>query len=258
MSHLEKRPRARKNVEVDPTAYVGDGAELGDNVKVGPFSSILSGSILEDNCIVGSHCIIGHPSKIEVQGADFSANSSKVVDFLVKEDTARLGKGSIIRSGSVIYKRVRLGGELRTGHNVLIREHVTMGENCVVGTHAILDGYIKVGNKSMIQSQCYIAQSVNIGNGVFIAPGCLFLDNKKIILGEGLAGITIEDYVRIGGGAKVLPRVNVGRCALIGAGSVVTKDIPPKAIAFGVPAKVTAYQDDDETEEYVKSVKGWQ
>lgn len=150
-----------------------------------------------------------------------------------------------------------IGRKLRTGHNVLIREHVTIGDKCVVGTRAILDGYIKIGNNSMIQSQCYISQSVRIGNGVFIAPGCLFFDNKKIILGQGLEGATIEDYVRIGGGTKILPGIRVAKYALIGAGSVVTKNIPSKAIASGVPAEIKDFQTDEELKIYVNSVMKW-
>lgn len=248
----------RKNVEIDPKACVEEGAKLGKNIKIGPFTTVFSDSVLEDACVIGSHCVIGHPSKIQLQKTDFSASSPKVAEFLVKETVTRVGEHSIIRSGSIVYRNVRIGKRLRTGHNILIREHVTLGDSCVVGTQAILDGYIEVGKKSMIQSQCYITQSVKIGDGVFIAPNCLFFDNKRIILGEGLAGSTVEDYVRIGGGTRVLPEVTIGKYALIGAGSLVSKDIPPRAVAYGVPAKVRRFQSEDEIRKYVTSIMGWQ
>jgi len=239
-------------------AYVDDEAKIGDNVSIGRFAEILSGSVIGSNCVIGSHCIIGHPSKLELQKADFSAASPKISDLIVKEPVTKIGERSIIRSGSIIYKHVVVGKNLRTGHSALIREHVTIGDNCIVGTQAILDGYIKVGSGSMIQSQCYVSQSVRIGNGVFIAPGCVFVDNKKIILGQGLNGATIEDYVRISAGTKVLPGVTIGKYALIGAGAVVTKDIPPKALAYGVPAEIKAFQKDEEIEKYVTSMANWQ
>ena len=239
-------------------AYVDDEAKIGDNVSIGRFAEILSGSVIGSNCVIGSHCIIGHPSKLELQKADFSAASPKISDLIVKEPVTKIGERSIIRSGSIIYKHVVVGKNLRTGHSALIREHVTIGDNCIVGTQAILDGYIKVGSGSMIQSQCYVSQSVRIGKGVFIAPGCVFLDNKKIILGQGLDGATIEDYVRISAGTKVLPGVTIGKYALIGAGAVVTKDIPPKALAYGVPAEIKAFQKDEEIEKYVTSMANWQ
>jgi len=110
----------------------------------------------------------------------------------------------------------------------------------------------------MIQSQCYIAQSVRIGNGVFIAPGCIFLDNKKIILGQGLDGPTVEDYVRISAGTKILPGITIGEHGLIGAGSVVTKDIPPRAVAYGVPAEVKRFQSEAEIKEYMDTIAEWE
>lgn len=239
-------------------AYVEAGAKIGKSVRISPYASILSGSVIGDDCFIGSHCVIGHPSKLQLQKADFSASSPKVEDFIVKKPITKIGKGSIVRSGSVIYSHVIAGRRLRTGHNVLIRENVTLGDSCVIGTNAIVDGYVRVGNGSMIQSQSYITQSVTIGNNVFIAPGCIFTDNKKMILGKGLEKITVKDFVRVGGGTKILPGITIGEYALIGAGSVVAKDVPPKAVACGVPARVRVLQNDQEVKEYVDSVKGWQ
>lgn len=258
MNHASKRIDLGKNVEIGFNAYVEDGAKIGDNVRLGAFTEIMSGSIVANNCVIGSHCIIGHPSKLQLQKADFSATSLKVAEFIVKNPITRIGEDSIIRSGSTIYRNVKAGKKLRTGHGVLIREHVTLGNNCVVGTQAVLDGYSKVGNRSMIQSQCYVTQSVKIGDGVFIAPKCVFLDNKRIILGEGLNGIVLEDYVRVGGGAKILPGITIGKYALIGAGTIVTKDVPPKAIVYGTPADVKSFQSDQEIKEYVNSILRWE
>ena len=246
-----------KDEKISSKAYIEGETKIGKGVRIGLFTQILSGSVIEDNCVIGSHCIIGHPSRLQLQKTDFSATSPKVTDFIIKDPVTKISEKATIRSGSTIYKHVIIGRKLRTGHNVLIREHVTVGDNCVVGTRAILDGYIKIGNNSMIQSQCYISQSVRIGNGVFIAPGCLFFDNKKIILGQGLEGATIEDYVRIGGGTKILPGIRVAKYALIGAGSVVTKNIPSKAIASGVPAEIKDFQSDEELKIYVDSVMKW-
>ena len=122
----------------------------------------------------------------------------------------------------------------------------------------ISDGYVNVGDKSMIQSQCYLAQSVRIGSGVFIAPCCLFFDNERMILGQGLDGATVEDFVRIGGGTKVLPEVNIGKYSMIGSDSLVTRDIPEKVLAFGVPAKVQRTLNNAEIELYVKSITEWE
>ena len=247
-----------RNAKIGSEAYVDDDAEIGSNVSIGRFAEVLSGAVIGDNCVIGGRCIIGHPSKLELQRADFSAASSRVSDLIVKAPVTKIGAGAIIRSGSVIYRHVVIGERLRTGHNVLVREHVTIGDHCVVGTGAILDGYISVGSNSMIQSNCYITQSTQIGNGVFISPGCAFFDNRRIILDEGLERTTIQDYVRVGGGTTILPGITLGKYALVGAGSVVTKDVPPKAIAYGAPAKVKGFQTDEEIQKYVDSIANWQ
>lgn len=247
-----------RNVEIGYGSYVEDRAQIGDNVRIGNFAHVFSGAIIGNKCLIGDLCSIGHPSKIQLQKTDFSSTSSKVREFIIEDPMTKIGEGSIIRSGSTIYAHTKLGQAMRTGHNVVIREHVTIGRNCIVGTQAILDGYLRVGDKSMIQSQCYITQSVRIGKGVFIAPKCVFLDNKKIILGKGLGGINLEDYVRIGGGTTILPEITIGKHALIGAGSVVTRNVPPKAIAYGTPAHVKGFQSDPEIQEYVTSVMKWE
>ncbi len=258
MTDTDRRLSSSKDVDLGYGAYIEDGAQLGRNVEIKPFAVVLSGAVVEDNCIVGDHCVIGHPTKLQLQQADFSATSPNVARFVIKEPATRVGEGSIIRSGSIVYQHVKIGKNLRTGHNVLIREHVSLGSNCVVGTQAVLDGYIKMGDRSMVQSQCYVTQSVSIGKGVFIAPGCIFMDNKRIILGKGLAGITIEDFARIGGGSKILPGITVGTHALIGAGSVVTKDIPARAVAYGAPAEVKRVQSEADINEYLATITDWE
>jgi acetyltransferase-like isoleucine patch superfamily enzyme len=258
LADSSKQSNFGRDFEVGAGAYIEAGAKIGKNVEIKPFAVVLSGAVIEDDCIIGDHCVIGHPTKLQVQKADFSSSSPKVASFMVQEPVTRIGEGSIIRSGSTVYRHVKIGRRLRTGHNVLIREHVGIGDDCVAGSQAVLDGYIKIGNRSMVQSQCYVAQSVTIGKGVFIAPGCIFLDNKKIILGKGLAGIAIEDYARIGGGSKILPGITIGKHALIGAGSVITNDIPARAVAYGVPAEVKRVQSEAEINEYMATIAEWE
>ena len=109
----------------------------------------------------------------------------------------------------------------------------------------------------MIQGQCHLTQSVRIGRVVIIGLDCLFFDNERMVLGQGLDGATVEDFVRIGGGTKVLPEVNIGKYSMIGSDSLVNRDIPEKALAFGVPAKVQRILNNAEIELYVKSITEW-
>jgi len=256
-SYVSKAAKLGKNVKIGYGAYVEDNAVIGDNVTIGHYAVIHSGSIIGEETIIGPFCIIGHPTKVELQKWDFSATSPKVKDLIVKEPITRIGPKSTIRPGTVVYRHVTIGERLRTGHNALIREHTTIGDRVIIGTRATLDGYIEIGKGTMVQTQCYIAQSVRIGEGVFIAPNCLFFDNKRMILGEGLSGAIVEDFVRIGGGTKVLPGVKIGKYSIVGSGSLVTKDIPSKVLAVGVPARVQRTLSQDEIESYVKSIREW-
>lgn len=256
-SYVSEVAQLGENVKIGYGAYIEDNTLIGDNVTIGHYAVIHSGSIIDNGTVIEPFCVIGHPTKAELQRWDFSAISPKVKDLIVKEPVTRVGPGSIIRSGTVIYRCVIIGEKLRTGHNALIREHTTIGDRVVIGTRATLDGYVKIGEKSMIQTQCYIAQSVRVGRGVFIAPNCLFFDNKRIVLGEGLNGAMVEDYVRIGGGTKVLPSVKIGKYSIVGSGSIVTKDIPPNALAVGAPARVQRILSSKEIESYIKSIEEW-
>lgn len=239
-----------KNCHISEEADIAENVIIGDNVKIYPNVKI------GENTKIGDNCIIGHPTKVKVQGYDFSAKSPLVKDFLVEPGT-RIGGNSLIRSGTIIYDHVNAGEGLKTGHYAIIREHTTLGENCIVGTNAILDGYIKIGEKSMIQSHCYLAQTVKIGDYTFIAPGCIFFDNRTIVLGYGLRAARVGSYVRIGGGSKILPKITIEDYALIGAGSVVTRDIPSRAVAYGSPARIARFQSQAEINEYIKSMRGW-
>ena len=258
MQRTNKTSITKRKAKTGSLTYVEDNTKIGNNVSIGPYTLILSGAQIQDNCTIGSHCILAHPTKMQVQKADFSSSSPKVADLIVEKPMTKISRDSVIRSGSTIYKHVIAGERLRTGHNALIREHSTLGNHCVIGTNVIIDGYIKVGDGSMVQSNSYVAQSVRIGRGVFIAPGCVFMDNKSMVMGRGLQGALIEDYVRIGGATKILPGVTIGKHALIGAGSVISKNVPPKAVAYGVPAKVRRVQSEKDIKRYIDSVVNWE
>lgn len=254
---VSKKADVGKNVSIAYGAIIEENATIEDDVKIGPYSIIRSYAKIGCNTLVGSHCIIGHLSKKELIGVDHSYVDQKLKDVIIEEPTTNIGKNSIIRAGTVIYTHTKIGRGLNTGHHAVIREHTAIGTYCLVGSHAVLNGYTKIGERTRINTACALPQSMRIGKGVFIAPLVSFSDNKKAILGEGNDGAIIEDYVRIGMGAKILPKTKIGRGALIGAGSVVAKDVPDRAIVYGVPAKINGYLEEKELQRYINSIIGW-
>jgi acetyltransferase-like isoleucine patch superfamily enzyme len=152
----------------------------------------------------------------------------------------RIGPGARVRAGTVIYAGVTAGAGLNTGHGAMIREGNLIGDECSVGTHAVLEPGNQVGDRARIHSHCFL-EHVTLGSGVFLGPGVVFTDDPHPACPRYLdcvLGATVEDDVSIGGNATILPGVRIGAGALVGAGSVVTRDVPPGMVAAGNPAAV--------------------
>jgi len=237
---------------VRPTA-IGPTCELGDYVKVNGGVRLGAGSRL------GDYVILGHATKAETTGFDPASGSTRIADCLVEDAVTAIGERATIRSHGVIYHHVRIGADLITGHHLLIREHVTIGRRCVFGSYASCDGYAALGDDVHVGQYAQLSQAVRIGNGVFIGGHTVFSDNPTAVrrVENDLIGAVIEDHVRIGLNCVLLPGVRVGRDAMIGAGSVITKDIPSGVLAFGNPCRVVRDLSADEIEVYHRSVHSY-
>ena len=152
-----------------------------------------------------------------------------------------IGDNARLRSGTVIYAGTSIGNGLQTGHNAVIRENNKIGDNFSLWSNSVIDYGCKIGNNVKIHTNCYIAQFTTIEDEVFFAPGVTIANDfhpgcehsKKCMKGP-----TIKKGAVLGGNVTVLPHVTIGENSLIGAGSVVTKDIPADSVACGNPAKV--------------------
>lgn len=150
----------------------------------------------------------------------------------------RIGDHAVIRSGTIIYANTTIGHRFQCGHQVLIRAEVTIGDRCVVHHKCTLEGRLRIGNGVKIMAHVYIPSTTEIGDMVFIGPGTTFLNDKyPMRRAAPVQGPRIEQHVCIGGGVTICPEVTVGRNSVIGAGSVVNKDVPPDTLAYGVPAR---------------------
>lgn len=150
-----------------------------------------------------------------------------------------IGPGSVIRAHTVIYAGTIVGARFHTGHGALIREDNQLGDDCSVGTNAVLEVGNRVGNGTRIHSQCFL-EHVTLGSGVFLAPQVVFTDDPHPMCPRYLdcvLGAVVEDDVSIGANVTVLPGVRVGRGSLVGAGSVLTRDVAPDSVVAGNPAR---------------------
>lgn len=182
------------------------------NVHIG------SGTIVEEGAIVGQPPLGKHAGELPTS----------------------IGGSGVIRSGTVIYAGTVIGERFSTGHGALIREDNRIGDDCSVGTNAVLEPGNRIGNDTRIHSQCFL-EHVTLGDRVFLGPGVVFTDDPHPACPRYLdcvLGANVGDDVSIGGNATVLPGVKIGAGSLIGAGAVVTRDVPEGTVAAGNPARV--------------------
>ena len=150
-----------------------------------------------------------------------------------------VGRNALIRSGTVIYCDVEIGDDFQCGHNVLIRERTRIGSRAVVGTGTVIEGDTSIGDDVRIQSLAFIPTRTVIGDGVFIGPNAVLTNDRYPPTGlPELKGPILKDRSVIGANATVLPGVTIGKGACVAAGAVVTRDVPARRLAIGVPAEL--------------------
>lgn len=213
---------------VHPTAVISTNATLGTGVTVGPFAVIHEGVQVGDRCVVGSHCVLGEPT-----GDFYSGSPSQTATTTV------IGADAVIRSHSVLYQGVIAGPGFRTGHRVTIREGSRIGDDVQVGTMSDLQGNLEIGNHTRLHSNVFVAQLSVIEDFVWLFPHVVLTNDPHPPSDTCTRGPQIRRFAAIGAGAMILPGIEIGEHALVGAMSLVTRDVEPETVVVGVPAKAT-------------------
>lgn len=152
----------------------------------------------------------------------------------------KLGPGARLRSGTVLYGGSAIGVRLQTGHHVVIREQSTLGDDVSIWSNTVVDYGCRIGSRVKVHSNCYLAQYTVIEDDAFLAPGvsvCNDLYPGDERSAAAMLGPTVRRRAQIGVNVTLLPYVVVGEGAIVGAGSVVTRDVPDGAVAYGNPAR---------------------
>lgn len=147
-----------------------------------------------------------------------------------------IGKNCVIRPGTVIYCDVLIGDNFSSGHDVMVREKTVIGDNVSVGSRCIIEGNCSIGSNVSLQSLVYIPTNVVIEDDVFIGPNAVLTNDQYPPNGE-IKGPVIKKGASIGANATILPGVIIGEGSLVGAASVVTKNVPANTLAVGNPAR---------------------
>jgi acetyltransferase-like isoleucine patch superfamily enzyme len=142
----------------------------------------------------------------------------------------------------VIQPDVSIGVGTRIGTFVFIRSATTVGQGCTIGSYVDIEGDVVIGDHVSLQSGCYVTRGVIIEDEVFCGPRVITMNDKRMAYRR--PALTFERSAprilraaRVGGGSTLLPGVTVGENALVGAGSVVVRDVPDGAIVAGNPAR---------------------
>ncbi len=215
-------------------ARISDGVLLGPDVKVYGESRIGSGSKIY------GPAIIGYPSRASLLGA---GASDEELDRA--SSGAVLGNGVVIRPFTVVYEGAELGDHVETGHHVIVREGVRVGAGTLIGSGTILDGPIVIGRNVSIQSSVYLPKGSIVEDNVFLAPR-VCVTNDKYPASKRLAGVTIRRGAVIGANATLIAGIEIGEYAVVAAGAVVTKDVPPRSVVMGIPARIAGTREDYE------------
>lgn len=150
----------------------------------------------------------------------------------------RIGARAQVRAGTIIYEGVAIGDRFETGHHAVIREENRIGDDCTVWNNSTIDYGCVIGNGVRIHCNVYVAQYTTIEDDVFLAPGVTIANDPHPICTKCMQGPTIRKGARIGVNVTLLPLITIGENALVGAGSVVTKDVPPGVLVAGNPAAI--------------------
>ncbi len=180
---------------------------------------------LGEGAVIGPFVVIGEPPRGAGPG----------------DLPTRIGPGAVIRSHTVIYAGNVIGARFQTGHGALIREANQIGDDVSIGTHSIIEHHVVIGDGVRIHSNVFIPEFSLLEEGAWVGPGVVFTNApypRSAGVKETLKGPRLLAGAKIGAHATLLPGLTIGRNALVGAGAVVTRDVPDGAVVVGNPARI--------------------
>jgi acetyltransferase-like isoleucine patch superfamily enzyme len=241
-------------LKIDETSNIHDSVIIGQNPVIMGEVSIKENVIIGNNVVIYPDTIIGKNTQIldnTVLGRKPIAAGK--LDRYPKNNLAPLviGKGCVIGANAVIYRGTRIGSNVLISDLTSVREECLIGNDVVIGRGVLMNYNITIGDGCRIMDGCHFGGDMVLEKDVFLAP-CICSVNDNYIgirkvkndVDVKRQGAYIEANASIGANVILLAGIRIGRKAVIGAGAVVTKNIPPGKLAYGVPARVIKDVDD--------------
>jgi len=176
------------------------------------------------NAVIEDYVIIGVPPRGKKSG----------------ELPTTIGNNAVIRSHTVIYAGNTIGDNFQTGHHVLLREENRIGDNVSIGTSSVVEHHVTIGSNVRIHTSAFVPETSILEDGCWLGPHVVITNALYPLspnVKKELKGAIVKKNAKVGANATLLPGVTIGENALVGAGSVVTKDIPPNSVVAGNPAR---------------------
>jgi acetyltransferase-like isoleucine patch superfamily enzyme len=193
---------------------------------------VYPGTIVPDDCTILDYAVVG---KQPTLAARSTASRAELPPL-------ELGAGAVVSTGAVVFAGTRIGARVIVGDQACVRERCELGDDVVVGRGSLVENDTTVGARTKIQAMAYVTAYSTLEEDVFIAP-CVQTSNDNFMgrterRHELRKGPTIRRGARVGAGAVLCPAVEIGEEAFVGAGAVVVKDVPPRVVVVGNPARV--------------------
>ncbi len=190
---------------------------------------IKEGTILDNGIEIQDNVVIGkQPRSSPIS----SRKASK--ELLI----AKLGHGTLIGTGSIIYGGTEIGNKCFVGDLASIREKCKIHDFVIIGRGTTIEYETEIMSNTKIQTACHLTGNLLIGRFVFFGPEVCTMNDKYMDTKEYVyKGATVKDGASIGSNSCLLSAITIGLDAVIGAGAVVTKDVPDRQIWLGNPAK---------------------
>ncbi|HEX9098034.1 MAG TPA: acyltransferase [Candidatus Dormibacteraeota bacterium] len=159
---------------------------------------------------------------------------------------------AFIHPTAEVSAKARVGAGTRVWNQAQVREGAVIGTNCILGKGVYIDKDVRIGNNCKLQNGVFVFRGFDLEDGVFLGPGVMLLNDKhpRAINPDGspkdesdwvVSQGTVRYGAAVGGGAVVLPGINIGRMALVGSGAVVSHDVVDRGVVYGNPARLHGF-----------------